>query len=95
MLPRLMRGTAPRKPTATNRRLSRGPTNPHEVCSSHFCDITARCGYVRLRGQSRRAAEIVGGPILTLTDMKCLGFSQRTLPQARPFRCTRFPALMT
>src|SRR5262245_32113555 len=29
------------------------------------CDITARCDYVRLRGQSRRAADIVGGPILT------------------------------
>jgi ABC-type uncharacterized transport system substrate-binding protein len=31
----------------------------------HFCDITARSGYVRLRGQSGRAADIVRGPILT------------------------------
>src|SRR5262249_49503960 len=33
----------------------------------HFCDITARSGYVRLRGQSDRAADIVRGPILTVT----------------------------
>ena len=31
----------------------------------HFCDITVRSGYVRLRGQSGRGADIVRGPILT------------------------------
>jgi hypothetical protein len=31
----------------------------------HLCDITAQSGYVRLRGQSGRAADIVREPILT------------------------------
>jgi hypothetical protein len=31
----------------------------------HFRDITVRSGYVRLRGQSGRGADIVRGPILT------------------------------
>jgi len=42
----------------------------------HFCDITPQSGYVRLRGQSGRAADIARGPILTHSGHKRLEIPQ-------------------
>src|SRR5262245_9296187 len=81
----------PRRRSERQHTEQNGPGNlRHYVRFWHFCDITARSGYVRLRGQSGRAADIGRAPFSILSTKAAAvkqataGAKPRDLPVEQP-----------